>query len=371
MPAALPTVILKRTIHRNKEVLSISFEKNAVLEQIVRLLPYIQWSQTRKFWYLYYSNANKIIVLEKFGNVAYIDTSPIRHFEEKRRYNMDKIMLSDVIIEKIERFKKWLETKRYSESTVTTYSNLIVFFCKYLVKRNCSELTPMIVSRFNYEFIVQPKKSISYQNQAINAIKLYFEYSGVSVEIGEIERPKGEKKLPVILSMEEVTRLINSAYNLRHKTLLSLIYSGGFRLSEALNLKLEDIDSDRMLIHIKSAKGRKDRYTLLSKKALLIMREYYRVYTPKVYLFESPNGEQYSPRAVQSVVKIAAFRAGITKHISPHSLRHSFATHLLENGTDLRYIQNLLGHNSPKTTMIYTHVSDIAVQKILNPFDLT
>jgi site-specific recombinase XerD len=170
--------------------------------------------------------------------------------------------------------------------------------------------------------------------------------------------------------MEEVHRMISCAHSLRHKTLLSLIYSGGFRLGEALGLKLCDIDSQRMLIHIKGAKGRKDRYTLLSQKALAILREYYRVYTPKVYLFEGPNGECYSPRSVQNVVKNAVARAGINKRITPHSLRHSFATHLLENGTDLRYIQNLLGHNSPKTTMIYTHVSDMAVQKIRNPFDM-
>ena len=371
MNTDLPTVILNRTIHRNREILSICFEKNlTILEKLTSLL-LIKWSQTRKYWYVEYSVTNEFLVVNLLSEFANVDTSKIRLQEEKQRYNMANIDLSPVELEKIGKFKKWLETKRYSDSTVSTYCSMIAFFYKYLIRRNCTELTPMIVSRFNYEFIVQPQKSISYQNQAINAIKLFFEYSGISVEIGEIERPKNEKKLPVVLSMEEVRRLINGAYNLRHKTLLSLIYSGGFRLSEALNLKLEDIDSDRMLIHIKSAKGKKDRYTLLSKKALLIMREYYRVYSPREYLFEGPNGEQYSPRAVQNVVKIAAVRAGITKRISPHSLRHSFATHLLENGTDLRYIQNLLGHKSPKTTMIYTHVSDIAVQKILNPFDLT
>jgi len=371
MQTSLPTVVLRRTVHRNHEILSISFDKNLVLEQKVSLLLHAKWSQTRKFWYLNYSSENKIIVVNLLGEFAYVDTSNIRLFEERRRYNMDKIVLTDLESERIERFKKWLETKRYSDNTVVTYCGLIVFFCKYLIKRNCTALSPMIVSRFNYEFIVQPGKSISYQNQAINAIKQFYEYSGIEFEIGEIERPRKEKKLPVVLSMEEVRRLIDNAYNLRHKTLLCLIYSGGFRLSEALQLKLTDVDSDRMLIHIKNAKGKKDRYTLLSQRALVIMREYYRVYTPKVYLFEGKNGKPYSARAVQNVVKIAASRAGIGKHITPHSLRHSFATHLLENGTDLRYIQNLLGHNSPKTTMIYTHVSDIAVQKIRNPFDLT
>lgn len=371
MPTSLPIVMLRRTMHRNREILSICFEKNLVLAQKAQFVLRATWSQTHQFWYLDYSNSNKILVLDALSEFAIVDTSHIRSFEEKRRYNMDQIVLPEVEIHRITRFKKWLETKRYSENTVTTYCHLVVFFCKYLIKRNFSELSPMVVSRFNYEFIVQPGKSISYQNQAINAIKQFFEYSGIILEIGDIERPRKEKKLPIVLSMEEVRRLIDNACNLRHKTLLCLIYSGGFRLSEALQLKLTDIDSDRMLIHIKNAKGKKDRYTLLSQRALLIMREYYRVYTPKVYLFEGSNGQPYSARSVQNVVKLAAFRAGIGKRITPHSLRHSFATHLLENGTDLRYIQNLLGHNSPKTTMIYTHVSDIAVQKIRNPFDLT
>ena len=363
------TVRLDFDIHRNRPVISIRFDKDQGIYACVKNELCASWSQTLKFWYLDYSEANKKLALEKLSDFE-VDVSKLDRKAKVYRENMHNIVLHEHTLQHIARFRKWMETKRYSDSTVNTYASLIVFFCKYLVKRNCTELSPMIVSRFNYEFIVLPKKSISYQNQAINAIKQYFEYREIEVEMGEIERPKREKKLPVVLSMEEVQRIIDCAHNLRHKTLLSLIYSGGFRLSEALHLKLCDIDSQRMLIHIKGAKGRKDRYTLLSRKALAIMREYYQVYTPKVYLFEGVNGGCYSTRSVQNVVKNAVARAGINKRITPHSLRHSFATHLLENGTDLRYIQNLLGHNSPKTTMIYTHVSDIAVQKIRNPFDL-
>ena len=366
----IPIVRLDKTIHNQKPVISICFEKSPAILYKVRRELRAYWSESKRFWHMSYSDANKKLILETLKSHARIDTSELDRKEQRSKENMEDVILYYGDEQQIERFRKWLQTKRYSASTVETYSGLVTFFYKYLRKRNCTELTPMIVSRFNYEFIVQPKKSISYQNQAINAIKQFFEYSGIEVEFGEIERPKREKKLPVILSMEEVRRLIDCAYNLRHKTLLSLIYSGGFRLSEALNLKICDIDSERMLIHIKSAKGKKDRYTLLSHKALLIMREYHRVYNPKVYLFEGPNGDRFSPRSVQNVVKVAANRAGIVKRITPHSLRHSFATHLLENGTDLRYIQNLLGHNSPKTTMIYTHVSEMAVQKIRNPFDL-
>lgn len=178
------------------------------------------------------------------------------------------------------------------------------------------------------------------------------------------------------MSKEETFRLIELTNNLKHKTLLALIYSSGLRISEALNMKIIDIDSQRMLIHVKNAKGKKDRYTLLSTKVLGLLREYYAIYKPKTFLFEGKYGGQYSSssssrsRSAQTVIQQSAAKAGITKYISLHTLRHSFATHLLENGTDLRYIQDLLGHSSPKTTMIYTHVSSTSLKNIINPFDM-
>lgn len=262
------------------------------------------------------------------------------------------------------------EGKRYSDATVTTYHQIAVFFVKYVHRRQIETITARTVAQFNYEFIVYPQKSISYQNQAINAIKQYLTYLDLDFEIGDIERPKKEKKLPVILSMSEVRRIIDHATNMKHKTLLSLIYSAGLRISEALNLEIRDIDSQRMLIHIRGAKGKKDRYTLLSNRILAQMREYYLVYKPKKYLFEGGLNEKYTARSAQAVLKRASSRAGISKPITLHSLRHSFATHLLENGTDIRYIQDLLGHSSPKTTMIYTHVSSASMQNIRNPFDM-
>jgi site-specific recombinase XerD len=366
----LPTVTLDRLVHREKNIISIQFERNEGLTDLIQTVLKATWSETKKVWYVPYTKNNKTYILATLSKYVYVDKSPLDEKEERRRYNMNDVFLEPYEFERIERFKKWLETRRYSDTTVNTYVNIVIFFCKYLKKRNCREVTPMIVSRFNYEFIVQPNKSISYQNQAINAIKQYFIYCDIPVEVGDIERPRKEKKLPVIMSMDEVRRIIIHAPNLKHKAILSLIYSGGFRISEVLNLKIADIDSERMLIHVHCAKGKKDRYTLLSQKALTILREYYTVYAPRVYLFEGSPGIQYSARSAQWVLKMAAKRAGIDKRITLHSLRHSFATHLLENGTDLRYIQNLLGHNSPKTTMIYTHVSQASVQNIRNPFDM-
>lgn len=178
-----------------------------------------------------------------------------------------------------------------------------------------------------------------------------------------------EHKLPKVLSKNEVKSILSSCTNIKHKSILMLIYSAGLRRSELLNLTISDIDYERMVINIKAAKGMKDRISLLSENLLKLLRSYYKEYKPKKYLFEGQNGEKYSPTSVANILRNASLKAGIRKIVTPHMLRHSFATHLLEQGTDLRYIQELLGHNSSKTTEIYTYVSKKAIYKIKNPID--
>ena len=367
----LPTVYLDKVRHNERDVLSITYQgyNTLLFEKVTQNIRAI-WSATRKMWYLPYSLENASSVVTILSPFAQIDRSKLEPKEQKMRYNLHAVALAPDEYEDLLRFRRWLETHRYTSSTVNTYSKMCEFFLKYLRKRGITAITPKTVAQFNYEFIVSPQKSISYQNQAINAIKQYLLYKEIKIDLQDIERPRKEKKLPTVLSMAEIKRIMEAAVSLKHRALLSLIYSGGFRISEVLNLKIADIDSDRMLIHVHNAKGRKDRYTLLSHKALLLLREYFAVYQPKVYLFEGNGGGQYSARAAQSVLQTAAARAGILKSISLHTLRHSFATHLLEHGTDIRYIQDLLGHSSPKTTMIYTHVSDTTVQNIRNPLDM-
>ena len=184
-----------------------------------------------------------------------------------------------------------------------------------------------------------------------------------------IERPRKESKLPKVLSVEEVKLLIENTNNIKHRCVISLLYSAGLRRSELLNLKVNDIDSKRMLIFIRSAKGNKDRYTLLSKATLTDLRIYFKQWQPKVFLFEGMKGNKYSPTSVANVVNKAALKAKIIKKVTPHMLRHSFATHLLENNTDLRYIQTLLGHSSTKTTEVYTQVAVNNIQNIKSPLD--
>ena len=184
-----------------------------------------------------------------------------------------------------------------------------------------------------------------------------------------IERPRPEHKLPKVISPEEVADLIKHTSNLKHKCIISLLYSAGLRRGELLNLKIENIDGKRMLIYVNGAKGNKDRVTILSANVLNMLREYFKEYRPKKFLFEGGKGLSYSSTSVLAIIKKAAIRAKIKKNVTPHMLRHSFATHLLENGADIRYIQTLMGHSSTKTTEIYTQITIKHIKDIESPFD--
>lgn len=280
------------------------------------------------------------------------------------------VVLAENQFNQLERFRNFLVTHRFSNNTVSTYSNVVYFFLKFCTHHSITEYTALAVEQFNLEFIVKQGKSINYQNQCINGIKKFYKFLALDFEAQHLIRPKREKKLPTVLSPQEVKSILDNTVNLKHKAMLSLIYSCGLRISEALSLKPEHIDSKRMFVYVQQAKGKKDRYTILSEKALVILRDYFMVYQPKTFLFEGQQaGEKYSDRSAQQVLKQSVARSGIKKRVTLHTLRHSFATHLLEGGTDIRYIQELLGHSSPKTTMIYTHVTSGSLQKIINPLD--
>jgi integrase/recombinase XerD len=204
----------------------------------------------------------------------------------------------------------------------------------------------------------------------VNSIKKFFlKVEHRSLDLEEIERPKRAFRLPEVLSLEEIERILNALSNVKHRTMLALIYSVGLRRNELLSLRIKDIDSTRMVIHISNSKGKKDRIVPLSPTTLELLRHYYKVYRPKDYLFEGQFGGQYTARSIQALFRQAMERTGINNKATVNTLRHSYATHLLENGTDLRIIQELLGHKSSKTTEIYTHVSRRLKQNIPNPLD--
>lgn len=330
--------------------IAIYFEKNQDWIDRIKQQEGSRWSQTLGVWHLPDTFENRMLFQ--------IVEAPIK-------------LPSAEGIAQIEKFKHWLLSRRYSNSTITTYTEALKTFLTFYNDKTVAEINNDDVIRYNNEYILNNNLSASYQNQIVNAVKLFFStIRETKIEIEKIHRPKREKILPNVLSKEEVKLILNAHSNLKHKTMLSLIYSCGLRCGELLALQPVHIDSKRNLVLLKSAKGKKDRITPLSPKILEMLRDYYKVFKPTTYLFEGQiSGSPYDSRSLQLVLKQALKKVGIQKPVTLHWLRHSFATHLLESGTDLRYIQELLGHNSSRTTEIYTHVSTKSIRQIKSPFD--
>jgi len=270
---------------------------------------------------------------------------------------------------RFEDLRRELVTRKYSYKTVKGY----LYFNRDILKfsgKAASEINDCDVKDYLLYLTEEKGSATSTLNQAINALKFYYGTMLKKKFVYEVRRPRKDKKLPTVLSQEEVARVLTSLENLKHKTLLMLVYASGLRVSEVVKLRVADIDSDRMLLNIKGAKGRKDRCTMLSYTALETLNEYLEKYKPGKWLFEGAREGRYlSIRTAQAIFEQAKGKAGIKKDISIHGLRHSFATHALENGTDLRYIQEFLGHKSSKTTEIYTHVSTRDISRIRIPLD--
>jgi site-specific recombinase XerD len=369
----MKSIFLLPNSHKDSDVIMIQFPFDSEIKRHLKLLNGVKWSKSLRSYYIINSSTNRKLLYNHlriknwFVNYEKLKKNSVP--QTKVNYKIVLPRLSKNLNLELTRFKRWLQQKRLSENTVNTYTEVTAFFLRYSLLKKVDDYSIKLIEQFNYDFIFRANRSVSYQNQCITGIKKFLEFKKIEINLLNIERPKKERQLPSVLSVEEIKSIFNSITNLKHKTLLSLLYSGGLRIGEALNLKIEDVDSDRMLIHIKQAKGKKDRYTLLSNSFLKLLREYYLAYKPKTYLFEGQNGNKYTNSSAQAVLKKALKNCNITKRVTLHTLRHSFATHLLENGTDIRYIQELLGHSSPKTTMIYTHVTNTSLKNIKNPFD--
>ena len=352
---------LERLIHQKQTRLFIRFTFDNSFNLLVKKLEGTKWSNTLKSWHVDDTDENLTKIYTLFENKANINDNLL----------VEIAKLSEEADEKIIHFMSWLKSKRYSPNTIKIYVDAIKSFLKFYAKNPISEITNQDVITFNNEYILAKNYSASFQNQVVNALKLFFRtIQNKTIDVDLIHRPKRPKLLPNVLSKEEVKTILNTPTNIKHKTMLSLIYACGLRRSELLNLKPAHIHSKRHVLIIKQSKGKKDRITPISDKLIDLLRDYYKTYKPKVWLFEGQNkGERYSEKSLQSVLKQVLKKCKITKPVTLHWLRHSYATHLLESGTDLRYIQELLGHNSSKTTEIYTHVSTKSLQNIKSPFD--
>lgn len=267
-------------------------------------------------------------------------------------------------------FRTLLSIKRYSHKTIKSYLNVLKIFLSDFPDRKPEDIKTHDIEQYINTMVLDKNISQAYQKVLVGAIKLFFnELLRKNFRLNYLYPDRSEKKLPIVLDKSEVQNLLSSIENLKHLTIISLIYSAGLRLGEVIEIKVNDIDSKRMMIKIVQGKGKKDRYVMLSEKLLLLLREYYKEYKPKVYLFEGQKADKYSSRSVQAIFKSALNKAKIAKQASIHTLRHSFATHLLESGTDIRVIQQLLGHSSIKTTQIYTQVSSSNIARVISPLD--
>lgn len=345
------------------------FPRNPEVESLIHTFPYYQWDSHNKWWSIpFHENYLEQLktLVERLGWIFAFEEETAGQNRVKRLTAFDVPDYRRCP----ETFILKLKELRYSERTIVSYKSCFEEFINYYHDYEIDQIDETMIVNFLRYLVTERRVSISYQNQSINAIKFYFEHVlRGQRKVYRIDRPQADKLLPVVLSEEEVAAILNATPNLKHKAILMTIYSAGLRVGEAVRLRINDIDSKRMQIRVVQSKGRKDRYTLLSKKTLVTLRSYYVPYRPQKWLFEGPDGGPYSDSSIQAILRASVKRAGIKKRVTVHTLRHSFATHLLENGVDLRYIQSLLGHSSSTTTEIYTHVTTKGFDQIVSPLD--
>ena len=360
-----PTIFLEEKIHRKNNQLLIKFDYDETLISLVRTINGASWSKSLKAWYLISNAENLSIILKLFKNISKVDVSKIsKKTPFKRNLTEEQKQL-------LNQFYLFLKGKRYSQSTIQTYTFFIADFINFHTKTPLAELTNRAVELFIETVFMERNYSVSSQRQFISALKIFTVFCPqTKIHNLALERPKKSRILPSVLSQEEVLRIIQYTQNIKHRAILTLLYSCGLRIGELISLKLIDFHIDRKQLIIKKGKGRKDRYVSLADSFLPLLSNYYHSYKPTIYFVEGQNGGKYSAESIRSFLRKSCKKAGIRKPVTPHTLRHSYATHLLENGVDLRYIQTLLGHSKPETTMIYTHVQRKDLMEIQNPLDV-
>ena len=370
------SVTLKHLLIKERRYIGLQFNTDKVIHALVKQLPDVKWSNSYNMAYILNTKQNLDEIFKIFNGVVWVNCNHFfdRNIAKEHNETIDITWFRKRELPSTYRvcplsYLDKLELRKYANNTVKTYVNAFETFINYYNTKDLISINESDVRGYILK-LIQEDKSNAYINLAINSIKFYYEsVLGMPNRFYKIERPRKEKKLPKVLSKEDVLSIIANTNNLKHKCIVSLLYSSGIRRNELVNLKISDIDSKRMLIRIEAAKGNKDRYTLLSHSLLKDLREYYQQYKPEKYIVEGLYGNQYSGQSIGKVVLNAAIKAGIKIPVTPHMLRHSFATHLLEAGVDLRQIQVLLGHSSSKTTEIYTHVATTTFKKIKNPLD--
>jgi site-specific recombinase XerD len=343
--------------HNDRNVIFVHFPFDAQVQKELReKFPTAKWSATKKCWYLSDYNAirNEIGMAPKteVGRTVTGQIHPINRPALKRMHEL-------------------LLLKAYSPNTIKTYCNEFAQLLYLLKNNSVDSLNPERLRSYFLYCVKTLKLSENAIHSRLNAVKFYFDQvlKHEKFFFEEIPRPKKKSLLPKVISKSDIAKIFDHTDNPKHLLMLKLCYGMGLRVSEIANLKITNIDSKRMLVHIEAAKGKKDRYVTLPSSILDDLRSYYKTYRPKNYLFEGQLGAQCAIRSVQAVFKIAMRKAKINKAVGIHGLRHSYATHLLECGTDMIFIQKLLGHGDIKTTEIYARVSNRHLQNVKSPLD--
>lgn len=383
------TVIFGKEQHRQQQVLSIYAPNAEPFNGIIRKLG-CTYSASKRMWWLPWSKEVTNTAFRAFKGAALVDYSALKIEKGGKEKGqpaaktfkvlktlkvLDTAKTDNIHWTQAQKDAMWayadkLRIRKYSESTYRTYG---VYFKQFLAahpSQDPKEISEEEIIAFVLKTVKEHNYATKTQNQIINAIKFYYEkVLGQKKHMYWIPRPRKETKLPVVASEEEVIRLFVASDNLKHQCIMALLYSSGLRRGELINLLIKDINFDRRQIFVRGGKGKKDRTTVLSDRMVNALIRYFDMYKPVKWVFEGPNGKQYTGESVGAIVKHAAAKAGIKTKMSPHVLRHSFATHLMDKGTDTRYIQELLGHASLETTAIYAHVSTRDLQKIKSPLD--
>jgi len=358
------TILTEKVIHKNEKRVKLIFNFDVEIMNILDSFDDVAWSSSMNCWHMSSKELYLTDLQKKFKDIANIvEKSSIDINDATKDYSIEHA-------ESIQQFKRYLINRRYSEQTIKNYIRRITHFLDFYKNKGIDSLTNEDVQTFNYECIIKKKASFAVQKQLMTSLRLFLNVvSNTNIEIDEIERAKGSRKLPEVFSKKQIEKIINCTQNQKHKTMLLLTYACGLRRGEIGNIRMSDINSERKLLLIRKAKGKKDRFVPISEKLTETLRTYYKSYKPQKYLFETEPGKPYPAESAYKVFKRALEISGIKKKVGIHSLRHSYATHLLENGTDLRYIQKILGHKSSQTTEIYTHVSNRNISNINSPAD--
>jgi integrase/recombinase XerD len=357
------TIAVKTCMHKGEKRMQLRFNYDEELLDRLLTIPGCRWSETMHCWHIPFRNDFR----QKIGQV--LGTLPVTLSVQGKISNIP-LPLSDAQTAALRQFELYLKSRHYSTSTIQSYTQSMKTFLRQFRLKRIEEITNGNIMEYCAAALEGRRSSDSGVNILINAIKLFFaKVEDRELNLDKLERPRKWRYLPEVFSKEEVEKILRCTTNIKHRAILALIYSAGLRVSEAVDMKSDDIDAGRMIIHIRCAKGRKDRIVNLSRRLLGILNEYMNEYKPVHYLFNGEGGGPYSAGSIRKVLKTSMQKAGIRKSASVHTLRHSFATHQLENGVDLRYIQEMLGHRDPKTTMIYTHICRKTLGGIHNPLD--